>query len=93
VIGVAGRQLQRVLARRKVEIGLGLASIEVKVILVGRDRLVRIERASVGVDQEVVMATFGALSPARVTPMLRSPKRIQNGPLTVCPSRSQMMYT
>ena len=61
---IANNQLQRMLARRQIEAGLGLAATKVHMVVVGRDRLT-CRRQGVGVDQKVVVAGGFAFDPGR----------------------------
>jgi len=54
---VGENELQRVLALRQLQLHLGLAGAEMDVIGIVRER--RVERRSLGVDDEVVMAGIG----------------------------------
>lgn len=55
MLGIAQHQLQRVLARRRCETGLGLARTEMKVAAILRDRGFEIERL-LDVNQQMMMA-------------------------------------
>ena len=73
---------------RQFDARLGLSRPEVKMRLVLRDRLFRIERVF-HIDQQMVVAGVGEMLPACVTPMLRRPKRHQNAPLMTAPSAAR----
>src|SRR5215470_17452755 len=57
---VTQHQLERMPARRQVEIGLGLTGNEMQVVLVRGDRLVGIERL-IHIDQQMMVATVGKI--------------------------------
>jgi len=58
MLGVPEHQLQRVVAGREFDTGLGLARAEMQMVLIPRDRLFDIERL-VNINQQMMMAAIG----------------------------------
>jgi hypothetical protein len=76
-------------AWRQFNESLSFAHAEMKMRLVLRDLLFRIE-GIIDVDQKMVVATVRRIAPRLGNAMLRRPNRYQNAPLTLVSSGGQM---
>ena len=91
VISIPKDQLKRMWSGRQLDPSFRLATSEVKVVFVVWDRLVN-SKFFIDIDEQVMVARVGYLSPECVTPIFRRPKRHQNAPLIRSPSVGQMKY-
>lgn len=86
MVEVAEVELQCVLAGRQIQYDLGLASAEVPMLIVVRNRVFQLFRAQLCVDEQVMVAGQFLSVRAGATPRPETPNKTRNGELTTSPS-------